>query len=138
MKRAKSICRAVNCGALIPAPGYCDIHKDDEKDRFKELHKAPGSRAFYGSRKWTLTSRAYREANPLCAGHLARGLVVKGGITDHKIEVSVLIARGLNPYNWEYLRNLCHSCHNKKLRERQKKNSEKRPTHNDFSGAAVW
>lgn len=119
MKRAKSICREVNCGATIPAPGYCSAHEHIEANRFKDLHKAPGSRLFYGSRKWTKTSKAYRQQNPLCADHLVRGLVVKGDLADHTIEVSELIARGLDPYDFEYLQTLCHSCHNKKLRDRR-------------------
>ncbi len=119
MKAAKSICRVVGCGALIPSPGYCAQHKHIEADRFKGLDKAPGSRAFYGSRKWTRTSRAYRRENPLCADHAKRGLVVKGHIADHIIEVNELIARGLNPYDFDYLQNLCHCCHNKKLRARK-------------------
>lgn len=119
MKHAKSICRQVNCWATIPSPGYCVQHEDVEANRFKELHKAPGSRAFYGSRKWTRTARAYRQANPLCADHKSRELVVKGDLVDHTTERNELIARGLDPYDWEYLQTLCHSCHNRKLRERR-------------------
>ena len=120
MKRAKSICRLVGCGALIPSPGYCTEHADIELNRFKELHKAPGSRAFYGSRKWTRTALSFRKANPLCADHKRRDMVVKGDLVDHTIEVPALIARGLNPFDWEYLQTLCHSCHNKKLRARRR------------------
>lgn len=119
MHQAKSICRKVGCGALIPSPGYCVQHEDIEANRFKELHKAPGSRAFYGSRKWTRTARAYRQQYPLCADHLVRGLVVKGDLVDHTTERNELIAQGLSPYDWKYLQTLCHSCHNKKLRERR-------------------
>lgn len=122
MKHAKSICRSTNCGALIPSPGYCDIHKDKELDRFKGLRKAPGSRAFYGSGKWTKTARAFRQRNPLCNDHARRGLVVKGDLVDHTIERNELIAKGLDPYSFEYLQTLCHSCHNRKLRTRQRVN----------------
>jgi len=121
MKHAKSICRQAGCPALVPSPGYCEQHKHIEADRFKELRKAPGSRAFYGSRKWTRTARAYRREYPLCAAHLRRGLVVKGDLVDHKIERNELIARSLDPYDKQYLQTLCHSCHNVKLRERQQK-----------------
>lgn len=119
MKRAKSICRYVNCGALIPSPGYCELHVDEERNRFKDLHKAPGSREFYSSRKWTKTARAFRKQHPLCADHGKRSLVVKGDLVDHTIERSELIARGLDPHSFEYLQTLCHSCHNRKLRERK-------------------
>ena len=118
VKHAKSICRQVNCGALIDAPGYCHAHADKEKDRFKDLHKASGSRAFYGSRKWTRTARAFRKLNPLCADHKSRDMVVKGDLVDHTTERLILIAKGLDPYCFEYLQTLCHSCHNKKLRVR--------------------
>jgi len=123
MLRAKSICRRIGCNALIPSPGFCSAHKQDEKRRFDTLKKAPGSRAFYQGRKWTRTSVAYRRENPLCAEHKRRGLVVKGDLTDHIIERHELEARGLNPYDFEYLQTLCHACHNKKLRERKERNN---------------
>ena len=119
MKHAKSICRVVGCGALISLPGYCDIHKDKERGRFKELHKAPGSRAFYSKSKWTKTARAFRVRNPLCASHQRRELIVKGNLVHHTIEVPELIARGLDPYGFEYLETLCYDCHNRELRARK-------------------
>lgn len=121
MKNAKSICRQVNCGALIPSPGYCSVHAYVEADRFKGLRKAPGSKAFYGSRRWTRTARAYRQRHPLCEDHEARGLILKGDLVDHIIERVKLIAMGLDPYDWEYLQTLCHSCHNRKLVARRTK-----------------
>ena len=119
MKHAKSICRKVNCNTTIPSPGYCPEHESIEADRFKALHRSPGSRAFYGSRRWTRTAQAFREHNPLCADHKSRGLIIKGDLVDHIIERLELIAQGLSPYDWEYLQTLCHSCHNKKLRARK-------------------
>jgi len=124
MQRAKSICRVVGCGALIPSPGYCDKHKSVADERFSNLRKAPDSRAFYGSRRWTRTSLAYRRQHPLCEDHLDRGLVVKGDLTDHKVERLELVAQGLSPYDFEYLQTLCHSCHNRKLRARKNKMTE--------------
>ena len=123
MQQAKSICRIVGCGALIPAPGYCEQHAEEWGNRFKGLRKAPGSRAFYGSRKWTKTAKAYRKLNPLCAGHKRRGLIVKGDLVDHITERPVLVAKGLNPYSFEYLQTLCHSCHNVKLSERKRRSN---------------
>lgn len=125
MKRAKSICRQVGCNMLVEAPGYCDMHRDKIKDRFKRLDKAPGSRAFYGGYKWTKTSRAFRAANPICAEHKRQGYIVKGAIADHTTEVPELIAQGLDPYNWAYLQNLCIPCHNRKLNDRRKKNNRR-------------
>lgn len=121
MQQAKSICRQVGCPALISSPGHCPIHLSIAADRFKGLHKAPGSRAFYGSRKWTRIAKAYRKRYPLCAGHLVRGLVLKGDLVDHTTEVPELVARGLDPYRSEYLQTLCHSCHNRRLRARRSK-----------------
>ena len=121
MYSAKSICRRVGCNTLVSEPGYCDIHKVYEQERFKQLKRAPDARAFYSGHKWTRTSRAFRKAHPLCAGHKRAGLIVKGAIADHKTERGKLIADGLNPYDWQYLENLCLACHNKKLRQRQNK-----------------
>jgi len=125
MKRAKSICRKVGCNKLVDSPGYCQDHKHIEKNRFKGLRKAEGSRAFYGSSKWRKCSLAYREANPLCAECKRNGLVVKGDLVDHMVERPTLIARGDDPYDWQHLQTLCQSCHNKKLRERQKAVADK-------------
>jgi len=126
MKSAKSICRQVGCPALISSPGYCEQHKKEEGDRFKDLERAPGSREFYGSHKWTKTAKAYRQYSPLCEEHKRRGLVVKGSLVDHKIERPELEALGLNPFDFQFLQTLCTSCHNKKLRERQQKFKRKR------------
>lgn len=121
MERAKSICRETNCNTLITRPGYCEQHTRDKGEKFKDLARAPGSREFYGSNLWTKTARAYRQDNPLCSEHHKRGLIVKGDLVDHKIERGTLEAMGLDPLDWQYLQTLCHSCHNRKLRERQQK-----------------
>ncbi len=118
MKAAKSICRVFNCPTLIPRPGYCEEHISIHENRFKGLTKAPGSRAFYSSRAWTATAKAYRQRNPLCAEHMRADMVRVGDLVDHVIERGELIARGLDPHAFEYLQTLCHSCHNRKLRER--------------------
>ena len=119
MRRAKSICRSVGCNALLDSPGYCEQHKPEETRRFDSLAKAPGSREFYGSHKWTRTARAYRQLNPLCEEHKRGGMIVKGDLVDHKVERPELEAKGLDPYSFDYLQTLCISCHNRKLRERQ-------------------
>ena len=116
MQRAKSICRKTNCGALIDTPGFCVDHPPK---KFEGLARAPGSRAFYGGSRWTKTSRAYRRANPLCAGHGRLGRVLKGDMVHHTIERPELVAKGLDPYDWEYLETLCNACHNRELRTRR-------------------
>jgi len=120
MHRAKSICRAVNCFKLLDAPGFCEEHEHLDRGRFKGLKRAAGSREFYKSRAWVRVSQAYREAHPLCAEHRRRGMVVKGDLVDHIVERLVLEARGDDPCDEQYLQTLCHSCHNKKLRQRGK------------------
>jgi hypothetical protein len=119
MKAAKWICRVVGCNATIASPGYCPTHKRNETDRFKDLGKAPGSRAFYSGMEWRRTSLAFRELHPLCAEHEARGMIRQADLVDHIEEREALIARGEDPYDFKYLRSLCHACHNRKLRERQ-------------------
>lgn len=119
MRQAKSICRHVGCNNLVASPGYCDKHKRPAGQRFDDLAKAPGSRAFYGGSKWTRTARAYRQLNPLCEEHKRQGLIVKGDLVDHKVERPELEAQGLDPYAFEYLQTLCTSCHNRKLSARQ-------------------
>lgn len=122
MNRAKSICRKVGCNNLTPKPGYCRDHEHLLKDRFKGLKKAPGAKEFYSSALWVQTTRAYREQNPLCQDHLDRGMVVKGDLTDHHPhEWYELEAMGENPCDWQWLRTVCHSCHNKKLATRRKR-----------------
>jgi len=119
MHNAKSICRQVGCNALIDLPGYCQDHEHIHSERFKGLRKSPGSREFYGSGKWVKTRNAYIAAHPLCADHQERGLIVKADLVDHIVDRNVLEARGDDPFNFMWLQSLCHSCHNKKLRQRQ-------------------
>jgi len=118
MLNANSICRQVNCSALIPRPGYCDEHKHVEAERFRHLAKADRS-GFYSSAAWTKTSRAFRRMNPLCAEHKRRGTILKGDMVHHIVEVGDLKARGDNPLSWRWLETLCNDCHNRELRKRQ-------------------
>ena len=110
----------VGCNALIEDPGYCDQHKHIETNRFRSLKKAHGSREFYSGKKWTETSKQFRVANPLCAECKRNGKITKVHLVDHNPERNEILAMGGNPYDWQYLEGLCHPCHNKKLRQRQK------------------
>lgn len=121
MKSAKWVCRQTGCNALVGSPGYCALHTVDTANRFNGLRKAPGSRAFYGSSNWKLTSKAFRKASPLCAGHKAKGFTIKGDLVDHIIDRHILEREGKDPFDWKYLQTLCHSCHNAKLNARRNK-----------------
>ena len=115
--RARSICRASRCNALISAPGYCDEHKH-LANPFRKLdsRKTPEAISFYRSYAWTMTSKRHRIAEPLCVECLRAGRTKKGELVHHEPPLEILQKEGLNPLDDRYLETLCHNCHQGHLR----------------------
>jgi len=110
--KGKSICKKVGCNALIPKSGYCEDHQEQSK-RFKVLdeRKNPVTKKFYSSGKWTITSKRYRENNPLCERCDERGYTQIAEMVHHEPSLLSLLKRGLNPHDTDYLHGLCDKCH---------------------------
>jgi len=123
--RPYTLCRFPGCSEIVERPGYCAKHKRDNpsppREGFKRLdeRKTDEARAFYASRRWTETSLAHREREPLCRRCRERDLIVPAQMVHHDPPVEVLAARGLSPYDDRYLVSLCNNCHLHELREKK-------------------
>jgi hypothetical protein len=71
---------------------------------------------FYNARKWRNTSKAYREANPICECEDCKRdeIVKKAEVCDHIKGLGYLMDNGIDPYDWNELQSMSHECHNKK------------------------
>ncbi|QGK72828.1 hypothetical protein [Flavobacterium sp. SLB02] len=72
--------------------------------------------SFYNARKWRNTSKAYREANPICECEDCKreDIVKKAEVCDHVRGLGYLLDNGIDPYDWNELQSMSHECHNKK------------------------
>ena len=124
MNRLLSICKKIGCNKLIDNPGYCNEHKNIEKQTQREAwnrideNKPPEKKAFYNSHLWHQTSRRHRRKEPLCRRCKKNGKTVIGVLVHHNPPLDELWERGLNPYMDEYLETLCFSCHQKELHKK--------------------
>ena len=119
--RPKSICRQVSCSAVIPAPGYCDKHRQ-AKQKEQDRYRGTASERGYDS-KWSKARKHYLRSHPLCVYCQRAGLVVPASVVDHikphKLKDSIdsgdaeLIARARQLFwdsaNWQ---SLCAPHHN--------------------------
>lgn len=78
--------------------------------------------AFYNSKKWRSTRKAYFAENPLCEDCKEKKLVVAGEVVDHIKEIN----DGGAKYDFENLKTLCHTCHNIKSGRRGAKETNKK------------
>lgn len=119
MKKAKKICTYPGCNALTDNGSRCPEHPYKTIRQRLDRTKTDEDRRFYSSRKWTQTSLKHREIEPLCRRCRADGYVVQGTLVHHNPDRKELIAKGLSPFDHEYLETLCFSCHQKELRAKQ-------------------
>ena len=118
MNKAKSICTHPGCNTLISGSGRCEKHKFDNFKRL-DSKKTPEDKKFYSSGRWTKTSKAFRQANPLCQPCLKKGQVTASKIAHHVPDRKILIERGDDPFDWKFLEAVCFNCHQKELRKKQ-------------------
>lgn len=71
---------------------------------------------FYNSRKWRKTSKAYKEAHPICeCDECTKDETVKPAkVCDHKRGLKFLLDNALDPHDWNELQSMSDECHNKK------------------------
>ena len=119
-RRAKKVCRKLGCNALVEIPGHCDDHQK-ETTSFATLdsRKTVLTKKFYSSWKWTKTSRRFRTDNPLCEECKEKGIVQSAEMVHHEPPLEVLLEKGMNAYDSQYLHSLCDNCHLGHLREKK-------------------
>lgn len=82
----------------------------------KKMENRERSRNEYHSNRWTVASRKFREANPLCVKCKEKGLVVPSEVTDHVLPVEVC-GNFWDRKNWQAL---CRKCNIDKGNEDKK------------------
>ncbi|MCO6149080.1 HNH endonuclease signature motif containing protein [Flavobacterium sp. NRK1] len=68
----------------------------------------------YNGRKWRKLRLQVLEEKPLCNDCKAEGVVTRATVVDHEPTAKVLISKGLDPYDKQYLFPLCKKHHNAK------------------------
>lgn len=101
-------CRARSCANKVRGGGYCPDHEHLKPQKWGTTNKA-----FYNSTRWRKTTKAYREANPLCEHCEDEGRVTPAAQADHITPIE----EGGAKFDWDNLQSLCHSCHAIKTRK---------------------
>ena len=117
-RRLARPCRHYMCPRTTTDPsGYCEDHRQAYIDRQAAAATKRNSRyraartdyveqRFYNSKDWRETSKQYKLVHPTCC---KCGRPVR--IVHHSPELPELLARGLDPLDWQYLSSLCWGCH---------------------------
>ncbi|MCU5226741.1 HNH endonuclease [Bacillus tropicus] len=117
-------CKSVGCNELT-RDKYCVKHIEKEKEtvRYYDKHiRNKSSRSFYNSRLWKdMRELIYRRDHGLCVQCRSKDIIKIGDVVDHIIPIRVDWSKRLEPSN---LQTLCHACHNKKIKEDEKKNKK--------------
>lgn len=71
---------------------------------------------FYNQWKWKKTSKAYREAHPLCECQdcVNNGIVTPAEVCDHIKGLKYLLDNNIDPFDWSELQSMSKKCHDKK------------------------
>lgn len=110
-------CTFNGCNAAVEVPhNYrgsprCDKHTrpvHTPKRRYE--HHYHNGKNIYKTQRWVKLRNQYVSFQPLCEHCLGFGIIKDGKIVDHIIELE----DGGEPYEWDNLQHLCHSCHNAK------------------------
>ena len=128
---AFKMCRHAGCSALLKKSGYCDLHESLYKSNYNPFRKLDRKKPawkkkFYSSLRWTKVSKSHRKREPMCRKCRSIGIRKKGTLTHHDPDLDIILARGGNPFDEDYLVTSCDECHLEELRSKKgKKNEDK-------------
>lgn len=121
----KRKCNKNNCNELIDYRNkYCEKHKELINQSNKDYERYRNERdktyiQFYQGRVWKSTRKSVMlEMDYLCQECLRQGYYQQANVVDHIIELKDDWSKRLDKDN---LIPLCHSCHNKKTKEEQRR-----------------
>ena len=121
----KKKCNKNNCNELIDYRNkYCEKHKELINQSNKDYERYRNERdktyiQFYQGRQWKNTRKSVMlEYDYLCQECLRQGYYQQANVVDHIIELKDDWSKRLDKSN---LIPLCHSCHNKKTKEEQRR-----------------
>ena len=145
------LCNHAGCSELIPYDQrYCSKHqyhkpidyadkeqrhqvnKETYRKRINSEHEGKYIR-FYKSKQWSKLSHRWLMLHPFCVSCEVHGVMRKGDLVDHIVELRDDFSKRLDESN---LQTLCYSCHNKKT-QIEKRKREKRKSSKIFGGGAV-
>ena len=120
----KKKCKHSWCANITEGQTYCALHTFDKPPKIKRVFE---SNKFYKTGKWVRMSKILRAEKPICE-------VCNNDTTDvvdHWWEIRYPLADdyALDPSN---LICCCHSCHNKKTAELQRRLRNEKPTRETF------
>ena len=116
-RRAKTVCRTIGCRALVETPGNCDEHtKEESCNNSFDDNKNQVRRKFYSTSRWTKASIRKRKMQPLCEHCLEKGRTKEAEMVHHEPSLEILLSKGLNPVDPQYLHSLCDECHREEHR----------------------
>ena len=121
----KKKCNKNNCNELIDYRNkFCEKHKELINQSNKDYERYRNERdktyiQFYQGRVWKSTRKSVMlEYDYLCQECLRQGYYQQANVVDHIIELKDDWSKRLDKSN---LIPLCHSCHNKKTKEEQRR-----------------
>lgn len=120
----KRKCNKINCNELIDfKETYCNKHKEliNQSNKDYERYRTERDKTyikFYQSREWKNTRKSVMLEDGLCQECLRQGYYKQADVVDHIIELKDDWDKRLDKDNLEPL---CHSCHNKKTKEEQRR-----------------
>ena len=121
----KRKCNKNNCNELIDYRNkFCEKHKELINQSNKDYERYRNERdktyiQFYQSKQWKNTRKSVMlEYDYLCQECLRQGYYQQANVVDHIIELKDDWSKRLDKDN---LIPLCHSCHNKKTKEEQRR-----------------
>jgi hypothetical protein len=97
------------CGNVATSRGRCDEHRKlYERERSRSRREDAKQRnQFYARLRWRMTARHIKNQHPICQ-RCDRELSVD---VHHEPALHVLLERGLDPYDPQWLVALCKPCH---------------------------
>ena len=98
---------------------YCHIHKGYEKAVQREYERRYQDQRdpFYNSPEWIRARTWYGKRHPLCEDCIRRGITKKKDVVDHIEEIK----DGGAKLDFKNFQSLCHACHNRKHKKKDKK-----------------
>jgi 5-methylcytosine-specific restriction protein A len=110
-QRALQVCSAAGCGVLVRA-SRCDEHEKQRKTDTRKAYSRQYTESY--NYKWSITSKRYRKANPLCVSCLLADRITPAMCVDHIVPHKGRNELFKNRENWC---SLCWGCHSYKTRK---------------------
>ena len=102
----KKFCRKPGCKRVVAGGGYCEEHQQPAHS-YDQQRGTAAQRGY--DHRWRKESRAFLQANPLCAECMKRGVVEPSTCTDHIVPHKGDAVKFWTRSNWQPLCGPCHS-----------------------------